>query len=91
MYGLVDNYGARTKEEVESQAHNILSNSQFGLQPEFSTKTALLSIINCWFSSFDLKNAVYAVFFNLTKAFDSVPHKRLFDSLSMQNKIRTDR
>ena len=64
-------------------ANNILSNCQFGFQPGFSTETAILSTINSWFSSLDRKNAVCVVFFDLTKAFDSVPHEPLLDSLSL--------
>ena len=56
-------------------AHNILSNCQFGFQLGFSTERALLSIVNSWFSSLNLKNAVCAVFFDLTEPFNSVPHK----------------
>ena len=63
-------------------AHNILSNCQFGFRPGFST---LLSILNSWFSSLDLKKAVCTAFFDLTKAFESVPHKSLLHSLSSLN------
>ena len=63
-------------------SHNILSNCYFGFQPGFSTETALLSIVYSWFSSLDCKNSVCAIFFNLTKGFNSVPHKSLLDSLS---------
>ena len=65
--------------------NNILSNCHFGFRPGFSTETAILSTINSWFSSLDYKNAVCAVFFDLTKAFDSIPHKPLLDSLSLLN------
>ena len=63
--------------------HNILSNCQFGFRPGFLTETAILSIVKSWFFSLDHKNVVCSVFFNLTKAFDSVPHKALLDSLSL--------
>ena len=66
-------------------AHNILSNCQFGFRPGFSTEIALLSILNSWFCSLDLKKAVYTAFFDLTKAFESVPHKSLLHSLSSLN------
>ena len=44
-----------------SSTCNILANCLFGFQPGFSTKTALLSIVNSWFSSLDLRKAVYVV------------------------------
>ena len=65
--------------------HNLLSNNQFGFCPGFSTETALLSNVNSWFSSLDFNKALCAVFFDLTKAFDSVPHRPLLDSLSSLN------
>ena len=57
------------------------SNCQFHFQPGFSTETALPSIVNSWFSSLDHKNAICGVFVDLTKVFDSVPHRPLLDSL----------
>ena len=65
--------------------HNLLSNNQFGFRPGFSTETALLSNVNFWFSSLDSNKCVCVVFFDLTKAFDSVPHRPLLDSLSSLN------
>ena len=62
-------------------SHKLLTDSQFGFRPGFSTETALLSILHSWHTSLDSNNSVCSVFY-LTKAFDSVPHKPLFDCLS---------
>ena len=62
--------------------HHLISNSQFGFRPGFSTLSALLSVTHKWFSLLDSHNSVCAVFFDLRKAFDSVPHQPLLDTLS---------
>ena len=63
-------------------SHKLLSDSQFGFRPGFSTETALLSLLHFWHTSLDSNNSVCSVIFDLTKAFDSVPHKPLLDCLS---------
>ena len=67
---------------ISVYSHKLLSDSQFGFRPGFSTETALLSILHSWHTSLDSNNSVCSVFFDLTKAFDSVPHKPLLDCLS---------
>ena len=66
-------------------ADNILSDNQFGFRPGFSTESALLSVTQSWFNYLDCHKSICAVFFDLTKAFDSVPHVRLLDTLSRLN------
>ena len=60
----------------------MISNSQFGFRPGLSTLSALLSVTHKWFSLLDYHNSVCAVFFDLRKAFDSVLHQPLLDTLS---------
>ena len=52
-----------------------LSNSQWGFQPGKSTVTALLATDDKWLRMLDEGREIGAVFFDLRKAFDSVPHK----------------
>ena len=56
-------------------SHNsLLSNSQFGFRPCSSTQEALIAATTSWHKYLDEKQSVAAVFFDLSKAFDSVPH-----------------
>ena len=64
--------------------HNVLSNQQFGFRPGFSTESALLSVTQSWFNILDAQHSVCAVFFDLKKAFDSVPHIPLLTLSSLQ-------
>ena len=67
------------------QSHNILHNNQFGFRPSFSTESALITTTHSWFSLLDSKFSICAVFFDLCKAFDSIPHRPLLDTLLSYN------
>ena len=62
--------------------NNILSDGQFGFRPGFSTESALISTTHLWQQTLDSSSSICAVFFDLSKAFDSIPHSPLLDSLS---------
>ena len=64
---------------------NFLSNQQFGFRPGFSTETAQLFATNSWFSSLDHGISICSVFLDLKKAFDSVPHQPLLNTLATLN------
>ena len=51
-----------------------LSTIQWGFLPVRSTGTALASTLFTWFQHLENKREVLAVFFDLKKAFDTVPH-----------------
>ena len=64
-------------------SHNLLSDRQFGFRPGFSTETALISSLDFVHSSLDNgASSVCCIFFDLSKAFDSVPHIPLLEKLS---------
>ena len=62
--------------------HNMhpISNSQWAFQPGKSTVTALLATVDIWLRMLDGGSEIRAVFFDLRKAFDSVPLKVLMES-----------
>ena len=60
-----------------------ISLHQWGFQPKKSTTAALLDVYNTWALEIDKGNEVCAIFFDLKKAFDSVPHRKLIDKLTV--------
>ena len=62
--------------------HHPLSNKQWGFQSGKSTVTALLSVTHDWFQILEAGQEVCSIFFDLRKAFDSVPHRPLVDKLA---------
>ena len=63
-------------------SNSILSNSQFGFRPGSSTQEALITATGDWHRHLEDRAKVAAIFFDLSKAFDSVPHQRLLSALS---------
>ena len=63
-------------------SNKLLSDRQFGFRKGFSTQEALLSVTNDWHKQLSSNQQVAAVFFDLRKAFDSVPHHLITKSLS---------
>ena len=58
-----------------------LSDSQWGFQAGKSTVTGLLATLHSWLNILEKTQEVGAVFFDLRKAFDSVPHATLMAKL----------
>lgn len=61
--------------------HNILSDQQFGFRAGKSTEDAILSLTSNIYKSMDKNQPSLCVFIDLTKAFDTVCHKRLIEKL----------
>ena len=58
-----------------------ISFKQWGFLPCRSTTSALLSVMHNWLQQLDLGYDVCTVYFDLCKAFDSVPHQPLLKKL----------
>ena len=61
--------------------YGLLSDSQFAFRPGASTQEAVLASIRDWHWSLEKGESVACVFFDLSKAFDSLPHSLILDSL----------
>ena len=62
--------------------NSLLSNSQFGFCPCRSTQEALIAATTSWHQYLDEKQSIAAVFFDLSKAFDLVPHSGILKALT---------
>jgi len=61
--------------------HNVISKEQHGFLRRRSTVTNLLETTNDWTISFKNKHMTTAVYIDYSKAFDVVPHPKLFYKL----------
>ena len=64
------------------QSNSLLSRCQFGFRPLSSTQEAIISATSDWHKLLDSKANVAAVFFDLSKAFDTIPHSGILNALS---------
>ena len=62
--------------------NNILSDKQYGFLPGRSTTLQLLKALVDWTAELDKGFEVDIVYIDFQKAFDSVPHKRLLNTIS---------
>ena len=75
----------------ERHIHHLISDSihisdnQWGFLPGRSTTGAVLSALANWESNLDHRLEIMTVFFDLSKAFDTVPHSRLLAKLQDLN------
>lgn len=61
--------------------HDLLSDRQYGFSSGRSCTTQLLTTINDWMTDIDEGKPVDAIYLDLRKAFDTVPHRRLVHKL----------
>ena len=62
--------------------YHPLSNKQWGFQSGKTTTTALLLVTHDWFQALEAGQEECSIFFDLRKAFDSIPHRLLVDKLT---------
>ena len=62
-------------------SNHPLANTQWGFQSGKSTATALLTTTYDWLKELEAGKEVCSVFFNIRKAFDSIPHRELVQKL----------
>ena len=77
---------------LERHVHTVVSNflaenapispCQWGFMSHLSATSALCSITHNWSQALDGGNEVCSIFFDIRKAFDSVPHVHLLDKLA---------
>jgi len=60
----------------------LLSDRQFGFRPGSSTQEAILFAMRDWHDTLEKRGSVVCVFFDLSKAFDSLPHSLVLASLT---------
>ena len=63
------------------KTHCPLSPNQLGVTAKKSTTTAMLSVLHDWHQQLEEKKEVCAAFFDLWKAFDTIPHLPLMHEL----------
>ena len=63
------------------QDNHPLPSNQWGFQPGKSKTSALLVTIDDWHKLLEDGNEIAAIFIDLCKAFDTVPHAKLIEKL----------
>ena len=58
--------------------NGIFSNCQYGFRPGRSCVTQLLEVLDVWSETMDNGFPIDSIYLDFSKAFDSVPHQRLF-------------
>ena len=64
------------------ETYSPITPHQWGFHPRKSTTAALLDVYNTWAKEIDKGDEICTFFFDLIKAFDSVPHQKLIEKLT---------
>ena len=62
-------------------SNNILTDTQFGFLPKSSTTDALTTALHEWYGHLEGRKSIAMALFDLSKAFDRVPHRPLVHKL----------
>lgn len=71
----------KTRLNRHLQRNNLLSNLQFGFREGLSTEDAVYEVTRNIYSSIDNNKKPLAIFLDLAKAFDTIPHDKLLQKL----------
>jgi hypothetical protein len=63
------------------ERHNLFTTHQHGFRKGRSCETQLIEVLDDWTEQLDNRNAIYTIYLDFQKAFDTVPHKRLINKL----------
>ena len=72
---------AAAAEHSKRSKYSNLEATHWGFRAKRSTTLALLRVTNDWLQSLDSGMEVCATFFDIRKAFDTVPHRNLISKL----------
>ena len=64
-----------------TQVNNIITMDQYGFKNNSSTELAIFKLINSILTSINNKDAVYGIFYDVSKAFDTLNHEILVSKL----------
>lgn len=76
---------AKKKIMAELEQQNTLAPNQFGFRPDHSTHDAIALLSKKITTALDQGNKVCAIFLDLAKAFDSIPHDKIIHKLHKIN------
>lgn len=71
----------KDRKRCDNETYGLFSESEYGFRDKRSCVLQLLEVLNYWTKSLDEGKQVDAVYLDIRKAFDSIPHRRLLQKL----------